>query len=69
LAISLLENELVTGARPAAEVQAKAKEQGISGTTLERAKSTLGVVSEKVGLTNGWVWRLPDPNESEFEAL
>ena len=68
LAISFLENELAAGPRLAAEVQAKAKEQGISRTTLERAKYTLRVDSEKAGLTNGWVWRLPDPNESESEA-
>ena len=68
LAISFLENELAAGPRLAAEVQAKAREQGISRTTLERAKYTLRVDSEKAGLTNGWVWRLPEPNESECGA-
>jgi hypothetical protein len=69
MAISFLQNALATGAKPAAGIQAKAREHGISLTTLERAKYTLGVVSEKAGLTDGWVWRMPDPGEkSESEA-
>jgi putative DNA primase/helicase len=40
-------------------LRADAKSRGVSWRTIERAKSTLGVISEKSGMHGGWEWRLP----------
>ena len=38
----------------------EARSQGISETTLRRAKKNIGVSQEKTGMEGGWVWKLPD---------
>jgi hypothetical protein len=48
---------------PVNEVKGAAERAGISETTLNRAKRSLGVVSEKSGFDGGWAWRLPAPPE------
>lgn len=46
-----------TGAVDAGTIEADAKKRGIARTTLFRAKTRLGITSEKVGI--GWVWVQP----------
>jgi hypothetical protein len=53
----LIEKKLANGPVAAIEIMEIAEEQGISERTLKRAKSALGVLSEK---RNGqWFWSLP----------
>jgi hypothetical protein len=53
----LIETELANGEVSAAEIFEIAEEQGISGKTLNRAKSALGVLSyQRCGK---WFWQLP----------
>jgi len=56
-AMILLKQTLADGAKPSEEVKALAKKEGISETTLRRAKGRLGVVARKQG--DCWVWMLP----------
>lgn len=53
-----LAEELATGPKPAKTVEREAKREGISERTLRRAKKEIGVITEKVGLDEGWWWRL-----------
>ena len=54
-----LAEALADGPRPAKELLAQAKKDGISEGTLKRAKRELGVIASKDGWDGGWVWRLP----------
>jgi hypothetical protein len=56
-ALTWLATELMKGPRPANELYEAADRAGISERTLERAKSDLGVVSQRAG--RGWMWNLP----------
>ena len=58
-----LESTLEHDAVPATEVQAMAREQGISSKTLIRAKEALGVISIKRG--DKWYWQIPITVEYE----
>jgi hypothetical protein len=58
-----LESTLAHDAVPAVEVQAMAKEQGISSKTLTRAKEALGVISVK--RQDKWYWQIPITVEYE----
>jgi hypothetical protein len=49
LAVALLRSELVSGERPAAEVEANALCVGIAPRTYDRARKRLGVTSRRVG--------------------
>jgi putative DNA primase/helicase len=49
---------LSDGEVPSETVQEEAQRRGISVATLRRAKKTLGVKSEKHGMTGKWVWLL-----------
>jgi hypothetical protein len=65
-----IRTELGDGLRPAKEVQEDAKEAGISGSTLKRAKKVLGVVSRKLDkdageLAGKWVWGFPQDFERQ----
>jgi AAA domain len=53
--------ELTDGPRPAADVQANAKRNGIGPGALKRAKRKLRVKSSKSGMGGGWWWELPGP--------
>jgi putative DNA primase/helicase len=44
---------------PVAKIEAAAKENGISLSTLRRARESLKIVVEKSSYEGGWVWRLP----------
>jgi hypothetical protein len=39
---------------------------GMSEHTLNKAKRDLQIQSEKLGLTGGWQWRLPNPDELDI---
>ena len=61
-----LENCLAEGPVPAEDVKAEAAELGITETTLQRVKSSLGVESHRVGFGKGsyLMWSLP-PDETD----
>jgi hypothetical protein len=56
--VAFLEDYLRDGAKPSLAVYKEGKRIGISGRTLERAKSALKVESRKDGIGK-WVWALP----------
>jgi hypothetical protein len=56
-AMAWLRELLEDGPMPQEVVKAKAKDEGVAWRTLERAKSKLGVKSEKSG--KQWTWHLP----------
>jgi hypothetical protein len=43
----------------AKEGEEHARALGIAPRTLKRARKKLGVIAEKIGLKEGWTWRLP----------
>jgi hypothetical protein len=53
---------LAEGPRLANEMLAEAEQAGIKPATLHRAKGELGVESKKIGLSDGWMWSLPEGN-------
>jgi hypothetical protein len=44
----------------AGDVIAASQQAGIKPATLHRAKEALGVASTKCGLSEGWMWLLPE---------
>jgi len=52
-----LESELADGSKPSTDLLEAAEDQGISESTLNRAKEDVGVQSVKTG--NHWSWALP----------
>ncbi len=63
-AVEFLEEVLVEGPVPAAQVKEEAEDAGISERTLARAKKTLGVMSYREGESGSrgrgqWLWKLP----------
>jgi putative DNA primase/helicase len=54
-----LEAYLEAKPMPAKDVEAAAKDNGISPRTLRRAREGLKIVVEKSNYEGGWVWRLP----------
>lgn len=46
----------------------QAKEAGVSNSTLRRAKESLGVESNKIGMEGGWAWSLPRRGPKDAEA-
>ncbi len=67
-AVDWLKEALSDGARGAKELIAEARENGISRTTLQRAKDRLKVKSSKVGFSGGWGWSLPTHRSPEDSA-
>jgi hypothetical protein len=57
---NFLRNLLFGGPTPSKEIQKEAKEAGISGITLRRARVALGIVSYCPAIGQAWMWRLPD---------
>ena len=55
-AIAFLREELAEGAVSVSEVADRAKEKGISDSTLQRAREELGVESRKTSLQGRWEW-------------
>jgi hypothetical protein len=58
-ATAFLQTELAGGEQPAAGVERRANQAGISESTLGRARQALGVRSRKLAFDNGWGWSLP----------
>ena len=60
--VAFLESELADGPVEARQIEADAKQNGISKYALNAAKRQLNVHIEKQGFTGGkWIWSLPQP--------
>ena len=55
-----LSDLLAAGPVAKRDVEEAAEANCISTRTLERAKAELGIVAQKAGLTEGWMWHLPE---------
>jgi hypothetical protein len=62
-AVEFLTDELKDGPVSQRTIKADAVANGISDRTLRRAKSSLGVVTRKMGMKEGWTWGLPRPED------
>jgi putative DNA primase/helicase len=62
-----LRDKLSGGPVAAKEGEEHARALGIAPRTLARARKNLGVIAEKVGLKDGWTWRLPSEGHSTPE--
>lgn len=58
-AVDFLRDALSQGQRPSKDIEAEAKEAGISKATLRRARGQLAVRSVKSAMSGGWVLELP----------
>ncbi|HEY8682727.1 MAG TPA: AAA family ATPase, partial [Rhodanobacter sp.] len=67
-AASFLRDLLAYGACAAKDIYREAESAGYSRDTMKRAKSRIGVEAVKQGMQGGWVWRLPNTEESEERA-
>jgi putative DNA primase/helicase len=70
MATEWLRDLLARSPVPVRQIEADAKEAGISWATVRRAADGLGIVAEKTGYEAGWAWRLPDdaaPSGEEIE--
>jgi hypothetical protein len=60
-AVEFLRALLADGPKPAKEIQAEAKDSGISKSTLDRAKQSLGIKPFRSGGKDGvWMWEIKD---------
>jgi len=59
-----LRDELSDGPMWAKQVFKDARDAGVKEITLRRAKTALGVQSEKIGV-EGWQWRMPDKGDPD----
>lgn len=59
-AADFLRGLLSDGPKKAKEIRKDADGAGHSWRTIERAKRELGVQAKKMGMSEGWVWALPD---------
>jgi hypothetical protein len=64
-----LQVALAAGPVPAVEGSEMAKAAGITVATLRRAKTTLGVITEKSSMKGGWQWSLPTKVLNTGEAV
>jgi len=65
-AVDFLRDALADRPASATELQEEAAELGLSWRTVERAKESLGVRSEKLpGEAGAWIWFLPENNAAE----
>lgn len=65
-----LRQQLATGPVPVADLHDRARGAGFSPRTLRRARESLAVVVQKVGMGRGWTWGLPgaDPLSGHLRA-
>jgi RecA-family ATPase len=52
------------GARPAKEIFSEAASAGFSRDAMHRAKRRIGAIAIKLGMSQGWAWRLPESEGS-----
>ncbi len=64
---AFLRDVLSDGPVAANDAKEAAKEAGIAGRTLERAKKALGVISKKQGFDGGFVWSLPSHEDCQLD--
>ena len=62
-ATEFLREELANEARPAKDLKRAATEAGLSWRTIRRAQTQLGIKPVKAGLTEGWIWALPEGDQ------
>jgi putative DNA primase/helicase len=63
-AAAFLRDLLASGATSTKEVFREAEGAGFSRDQMKRAKGKIGAVAVKLGMREGWVWRLPVDEES-----
>jgi hypothetical protein len=61
-----LEGVLAKGPVPAKEVYQRADDEGISKSTLLRAKDALGIAADKTSMKGNWTWSLPSTVDTKF---
>jgi hypothetical protein len=66
--VAFLNKFLATGPRPASEVFAEGERAGLSPDQIKRAKSKVGVHSDKLGMGGGWQWKLPSATQAAKEG-
>ena len=67
-AVDFLRDALSQGQRPSKDIEAEAKEAGISNATLRRARGQLAVRSVKSAMSGGWVLELPKMLKTHEDA-
>lgn len=64
-----LRAELADGPRPAKEVKQAARDADISERTLRRARTRLGVKTNKSEFRGGWEWNLPEGGQPPLASF
>lgn len=62
---NFLQALLVKGPVSSKDIQADARDAGHSWRTIQRAQQALGIVAYKMGMKEGWAWRLPGPTPAQ----
>jgi hypothetical protein len=65
-AVGFLLHQLDNGPQPVKVLQERAAANSISWRTVERAKESVGVDSEKLDFGRGWQWRMVEADELDF---
>jgi DNA repair protein RadA/Sms len=60
-----LSEALKDGPKTAKEVQRELREAGLTEATVRRAKTKLGVVSQKTAMNGAWMWVLPGTEDAQ----
>jgi hypothetical protein len=69
-AMSLVQEELANGPKPAADVLTAGRKAGLSPKSLRSAREALGIKPEKDGMSGGWLWsfpKMPSPREGAHQ--
>jgi hypothetical protein len=64
-AIWHLREALKEGAKPAKDIQRELRDAGLTEATIRRAKTKMGVVSQKTAMTGAWMWTLPSAEDAQ----
>jgi len=60
-----LRDALANGPRESLQLRAMAEKDGINWRTLRRAQKSIGIKPYKSGLKDGWIWALPEDNQTD----